>query len=108
MDIREYKSRTIELTFPSGLVLTCRPPKVKALMDIALSGEDPVVIDAQMLLELAKGFPEEFTLDDITDPRDWAYLREWLQGFFGQTSPATSSGSSETGTSPRDSGPTTS
>lgn len=110
MTIDEYKHRTVELSFPSGLVLQIQPPKVKALMDIAMSGDDALMVDARMLQELGKGFPDGFTLDDISDPRDWAYLREWLGGFFQQTAPSqpTSKPSCAIVTLPPDSGLTTS
>lgn len=109
MTVDEYKHRTIELSFPSGLVLRIQPPKVKALMDIAISGDDAIKVQALMLQELSKGFPDNFALDDITDPEDWAYLQEWLGGFFQRmASQPTSKPSCAIVTLPPDSGHTTS
>jgi len=67
-------------------------------------------MQAEMLKELEKGFPEGVSLDDINDPQDWAYLLEWLNGFFGRTVPSqkVSNPSSEIATSGQDSGLTTS
>lgn len=111
MTAEEYKRRTIDLTFPSGLVLTIQPPKVKAMMDVATSTSDPAEVLAKLLKLVEAQFPDGFTLDDLNDPKDWAFLQEWIGRFFQESAPAsppTSNNSSGNGTSPRGSGPTTS
>ena len=111
MTIDEYRLRTIDLTFPSGLVLTIRPPKVKAMMDAASQTSDPAEVLAKLLKLVEAQFPDGFTLDDLNDPKDWAYLQEWIGGFFQAAVPGSlpkSNSSSSNAISPPDSGPTTS
>lgn len=111
MTVDEYRQRTIDLTFPSGLVLTVQPPKVKAMMDAASSTPDPAEVMARLMQLVEAKFPDGFTLDDLSDPRDWAYLQEWIGGFFQAAVPGSlpkSSSSSSNAISPPASGPTTS
>ena len=111
MTPEEYKHRTIDLTFPSGLVLTVQPPKVKAMMDAASSTNDPAEVLAKLLKLVEAQFPEGFALDDLSDPKDWAYLQEWIGGFFQAAVPGSlqkSNSSSSSAISLPGSGPTTS
>lgn len=111
MTVEEYKNRTIELTFPSGLVLTVRPPKAKAMLDASNASVSPVEIMAGLLKLMEAGFPADFTLDDISEPKDWAYLQEWVASFFAEMFPQSekvSKNSLEIVSVPQDSGPTTS
>jgi len=88
MTPEQYKHLTTDLTFPSGLQLMIKPPSIARLMTLQQQGmaatTDESYVDflAQVMLEVAKGFPDGFTLDDITDPRDWAYLEQYSLGFF--------------------------
>lgn len=93
MTAEEYKQRTVTLTFPSGLVLDIKPPRVAVLMKIqrtAPSNTNDQVLEmlAQVMQEVGAGFPAGFTLDDLTDPQDWAYLENWGIGFFVKAHPA--------------------
>jgi len=109
MTIDEYKHRTIELTFPSGLVLTVQPPKAKAMLDASNASTSPVEVMAGLLKLMEAGFPADFTLDDISEPKDWAYLQEWVASFFAEMFPQSekvSKSSSEIVSKPQDSGPT--
>ena len=111
MTVEEYKNRTVELTFPSGLVLTVRPPKAKAMLDASHASTNNIEIIAGLLSLMEKGFPEDFTLDDIADAKDWAYIQEWVGRFFEEmfpASPKVSKSSSKTDSKQLDSGPTTS
>jgi hypothetical protein len=111
MTVDEYRHRTIDLAFPSGLVLTIQPPKVKAMMDVARGESDAATVMANLLKLVEATFPVGFTLDDLNDPKDWAYLQEWVGGFFQAAVPGflqKSSSSSNSDTSPQGSGPTTS
>ena len=112
MTIDEYKNRTIELTFPSGLCLTVRPPKAKAMLDASNASDKPVEVMAGLLNLMEAGFPADFTLDDISDPKDWAHLQEWVARFFAEMFPTqsekVSKSSSKTAIKPLDGGPTTS
>lgn len=111
MTVEEYKRHTVDLTFPSGLVVTIQPPKVKAMMDVASTTSDPAEVLAKLMKLVEAQFPEGFTLDDISEPKDWAYLQEWIGRFFQETVPAsapTLNGSSGSDSSKADSGPTTS
>lgn len=109
MTIDEYKHRTIELTFPSGLVLVIQPPKVKAMIDISVTITDPIEVLAKLMQLVEARFPDGFTLDDISEPKDWAYLQEWIGRFFQGAVPASlqkSSNSLNSDTLPQDGGPT--
>jgi len=112
MTIDEYKHRTIELTFPSGLVLTVQPPKAKAMLDASNASVSPVEVMAGLLKLVEAGFPADFTLDDISEPKDWAYLQEWVARFFAEMFPSQSTrvskSSSKTVTPAQVDGPTTS
>ena len=112
MTIDEYKHRTIELTFPSGLVLTVQPPKAKAMLDASNASTSPVEVMAGLLKLVEAVFPADFTLDDISDPKDWAYLQEWVARFFAEMFPTqsekVSKSSSKTALVAQDAGPTTS
>jgi len=112
MTVEEYKNRTVELTFPSGLCLTVRPPKAKAMLDASNASDKPVEVMAGLLNLMEAGFPADFTLDDISDPKDWAYLQEWVARFFAEMFPTqsekVSKSSSKTAIKPLDGGPTTS
>ena len=111
MTVDEYRQRTVDLTFPSGLVLTIQPPKVKAMMDAASSTSEPAEVLAKLLKMVEARFPEGFTLDDISDPKDWAYLQEWIGGFFQAAVPGSlpkSNSSSSNAISLQGNGPTTS
>lgn len=111
MTAEEYKRRTIDLTFPSGLVLAIRPPKVKAMMDVATSTSDPAEVLAKLLKLVEAQFPDGFTLDDLNDPKDWAFLQEWIGRFFQEAVPGSlskSNSSSSNAISLPGSGPTTS
>jgi hypothetical protein len=112
MTVEEYKNRTIELTFPSGLCLTVRPPKAKAMLDASNASVSPVEVMAGLMKLMEAGFPADFTLDDISEPKDWAYLQEWVARFFAEMFPTQSAkvskNSSETAIKPVDNGPTTS
>ena len=111
MTVDEYRHRTVDLTFPSGLVLTIQPPKVKAMMDVASSTSDPSEVLAKLLKLVEAQFPEGFTLDDISDPKDWAFVQEWIGRFFQEAvpeSPSKSNSSSNSAISQPGSGPTTS
>lgn len=112
MTIDEYKRRTIELTFPSGLVLTVQPPKAKAMLDASNASTSPVEVMAGLLKLVEAGFPADFTLDDISEPKDWAYLQEWVSRFFAEMFPTQSAKASNNSLSSvislPDSSPTTS
>lgn len=111
MTVDEYRHRTVDLTFPSGLVLTIQPPKVKAMMDAASTTADPAEVLAKLMKLVEERFPEGFTLDDLSDPRDWAYLQEWIGGFFQAAVPGSlqkSNSFSSSAISLPGSGPTTS
>jgi len=112
MTVEEYKNRTVELTFPSGLCLVVRPPKAKAMLDASNASVSPVEVMAGLLNLMEAGFPADFTLDDISDPKDWAYLQEWVARFFAEMFPTQSTkvskSSSKTALVVQDSGPTTS
>jgi len=112
MTIEEYKNRTVELTFPSGLLLVVRPPKAKAMLDASNASVSPVEVMAGLLKLMEAGFPADFTLDDISEPKDWAYLQEWVARFFAEMFPTqsgkVSKSSSKTDSKQLDSGPTTS
>ena len=112
MTVEEYKNRTVELTFPSGLVLTVRPPKAKAMLDASNASVSPVEVMAGLLNLMEAGFPDDFKLDDISEPKDWAYLQEWISRFFAEMFPTQSAkvskGSSKTALVVQDGGPTTS
>ena len=112
MTVEEYKNRTVELTFPSGLCLTVRPPKAKAMLDASNASVSPVEVMAGLLKLMEAGFPADFTLEDISEPKDWAYLQEWVGRFFEAMFPSQSTraskGSSETAIALPEGGPTTS
>ena len=111
MTVDEYKNRTIELTFPSGLVLTIQPPKVKAMIDISITITDPIEVLAKLMQLVEARFPDGFTLDDISEPKDWAYLQEWIGRFFQEAVPGylqKSNSSSNNDISLPAAGPTTS
>lgn len=86
----EYRNQLTVLTFPSGLQLAIKPPSVAKLMTLQrtiLGGKkvtDAAYLDflAQVMQEVGQGFPDGFTLDDLTDPQDWAYLEQYSLGFF--------------------------
>src|SRR5664280_2936525 len=111
MTVEEYKRRTIELTFPSGLVLTVQPPKAKAMLDASNALTSPVEVMAELLKLVEAGFPADFTLDDVADPKDWAYLQEWVSRLFAEmfpVSPKASKSSSKPDIKQLETGPTTS
>ena len=112
MTVEEYKNRTVELTFPSGLCLTVRPPKAKAMLDASNASTLPVEVMAGLLKLMEAGFPADFTLEDISEPKDWAYLQEWVARFFAEMFPTqsekVSKSSSKHDTKPQVDGLTTS
>ena len=85
----EYKNQLTLLTFPSGLQLAIKPPSVAKLMTLQRTILGAKVTEgkymdflAQVVMEVSQGFPDTFTLEDIVEPRDWAYLEEYSLGFF--------------------------
>lgn len=75
----EYQSLKEKLEFPSGLVLEITPPSVLSMLSIGRK-EGSDVLD--LLREVAKGFPEGFTIEDIRKPEDFHFLTEWVNRFF--------------------------
>lgn len=95
MNAEEYKKRREHIIFPSGLELDITPPSAIGLLEGIQAASDGFEKMKAMMCIVGAGFPEGITVKDINDPKDVAFMVDYVESFFARIAPPESQGSSE-------------